>query len=175
METSFFRFRWPSRVIPKSSQTSCSFSSIQSWGGEDPLWEAFKSSGFQNLNWPEIKAYNVLSPNRLQSDTYSQRKLCFLKANTVRQRLYVLIPLFDLILKFKWNGTIGPLAATSANRHFLFTGSHTRVRNTSCSVMPRFKSCFIPSENMLRLTLLCDQKRRLAERHSKELYTPCPS
>lgn len=55
METSFFRFRWPSRVIPRSSQTSCSFSSIQSWGGQDPLCEAFRSSGFQNLSWPKIK------------------------------------------------------------------------------------------------------------------------
>lgn len=58
-EISFFLFKWPSLVIPRFSQTSCSFSSIQSWGGDDAVCEAFKSSGFQNLNWPETRAVSL--------------------------------------------------------------------------------------------------------------------
>lgn len=52
METSFLRFRWPSLVTPRCSQTSCSFSSIQSGVGSETLGEAFKSSGFQKRSCP---------------------------------------------------------------------------------------------------------------------------
>lgn len=52
METSFLRFRWPSLVMPRCSQTSCSFSSIQSGVGSETLGEAFKSSGFQKRSCP---------------------------------------------------------------------------------------------------------------------------
>lgn len=52
METSFFRFRWPSLVMPRCSQTSCSFSSIQSGVGSEVLGEAFRSSGFQKRSCP---------------------------------------------------------------------------------------------------------------------------
>lgn len=52
METSFLRFRWPSLVMPRCSQTSCSFSSIQSGVGSETLGEVFKSSGFQKRSCP---------------------------------------------------------------------------------------------------------------------------
>ena len=52
METSFLRFRWPSLVMPRCSQTSCSFSSIQSGVGSEAPGEAFRSSGFQKRSCP---------------------------------------------------------------------------------------------------------------------------
>ena len=65
---------------------------------KDPLCEAFKSSGFQNLNWPKIKAYIILSLKELQREsTYTQRKILFLKINAIKKRL----PSVDLIQKFK--------------------------------------------------------------------------